>query len=175
MLMLWFLTLLAMATPLHAQVDCRFSRVAEAPQALSVEGATEVIQIVKLVEQPDSPVVVTAVDLRGVTLNASPSQYTMDGTIVVEVMNISDLPISRVEIGRAAGWRDGFSSARWSFATTLGPGSRDVFTLSGRSGGGTAQPGELTVLLGIDAAFFEKCRYQPSVTAASLMRAQQRP
>jgi len=29
MLMLWFLTFLAMATPLQAQVDCRFSRSQE--------------------------------------------------------------------------------------------------------------------------------------------------
>jgi hypothetical protein len=130
-----------------------------------------VVQAVKVVDQPDSPLAITSLDLRAVALDASPWQYMMEGMIVIEVMNVSDVPVSRVELGRAAGWRDGFTSSRWSFGGVLGMGERRTFTLTVRSRGGTAFPDALTVAVGIDAAWIGECRYEPAVTVASVMRA----
>lgn len=158
------------AAPLQPQERCQFSLITEKP-SIRAEGPDDVMRLIKVLEQPDSPVVLTSLDVRRPSLLTSPSQYTMAGMISVEVMNISDASISRVEIGRVAGWTDGHSSGRWSFGTTLNPGAREVFSFSGRSGGATAHPGDLTVLLGVDAAFFGDCRYEPSVTPAGVMRA----
>jgi hypothetical protein len=130
-----------------------------------------VVRLVKVVDQPDSPVVVTALDLGALSLNASSAQHTMGGTIQIEVMNVSDVPITRVELGRAAGWRDGFSSVRASFGGVLGPRERRTYSLSGRSRGATGMPGELIVAVGIDTVWIGDCRYEPAVTPASVLRA----
>ena len=164
------LTLFAVASPVQGQEQCRFSVGAERPQATS-RGPDEMVRVIKVVDQPDSPLAITTLDLSGLALRASLSQYTLEGTINVELMNISDTPVSRVELSRAAGWRDGFSSARYSFGGVLAPGERRVYTLSGRSRGGTGFPGELTVVVGIEAAWIDDCRHEPAVTVASVMRA----
>ena len=170
---IWLMTFVTLATPLQAQERCEFSLVGERPKAEMTAGANgdQLVRAIKVVDQPDSPLAITSLDLRGLTLNASLSQYTMEGTISVEVMNISDVPVLRVEFGRAAGWRDGSASGRWSFDTHLRPGERSVYSFSGRSGGGTALPAELTVVVGVDAVSIGNCRHEPSVTAASALRA----
>lgn len=173
MLIVFLLTFLTIATPPQAQEPCKFSLIAARPQATS-RGPEDVVQAVKVVDQPDSPLAITSLDLRAVTLDASPWQYTMEGMMLIEVMNVSDVAISRVELGRAAGWRDGYGSNRWSFGSVLGTGERRTFTLTVRSRGGTAFPDELTVAVGIDAAWIEECRYEPVVTAASVIRALRR-
>jgi hypothetical protein len=157
---------LALATPLQAQEPCKFSLVSDRPIPITAQGEAVVVQAVKVVDQPDSPLAITSLDLRGLTLNASSSHYTMEGAISVEVINISDMPVARIEFGRAAGWRDGYSSGKWSFGSQLGPGERRVFTFNGRTRGGTGQPDQLMVLVGMDVIFFGQCRYEPAVTAS---------
>ena len=158
------------AVPVQAQERCTFELVAPRPQATST-GPEDVVRAIKVVDQPGSPVAIAALDLSELVLHASRSQYAMEGTIYVEVVNISEVPITRVELGRAAGWQDGFSSGRTSFGGVLGPGERRKYGLSGRSGGATGVTGELTVAVGIDAAWIGDCRYEPAATPGSVLRA----
>ena len=167
---MFVLACLVGALSVQAQERCTFNLVAPRPQATS-KGPEDVVTAIKVVDQPGSPVAIAALDLSELVLHASPSQYTLEGTIFVEVVNISDVPITRVELARAAGWQDGFSSGRTSFGGVLNPGEQRKFGLSGRSAGATRVTGEVTVAVGIDAAWIGDCRYEPAATPASVLRA----
>jgi hypothetical protein len=166
------LTLLALATPLQAQDRCKFSVIAERPTSIDLRGSVEVLRAFRIVDQPDLPLAIISLDVSRVTLGTATGKSTMSGPISVELMNISDVPVTRVEIGQAAGWRDSSISGRWSFGTRLAPGERRSFTLSVRSG--RSLPDDLTTLIGVDAVLLEQCRYEPSLTPASAVWAQRR-
>lgn len=59
----------------------------------TIHGADEIVQRVRLLAQPGSPIVITALDVTDTKLAVGPGSYERTGGFTIEVMNVSARPV----------------------------------------------------------------------------------
>ena len=152
---------LAQATAQPASA-CEFS-ITEAAPDVAVRGPEDIVSRLRFITQPGSPVVVTAIDFGKSTLSASETSYQSAIHYSVEVMNVSDRPVSDVRVTVQTRWLNGMggggSGTRPS--TSFGPGERIVLTAGSRGGGGGPKPSALMVDVWIESLKVGGCAFRP--------------
>src|SRR5687768_14410860 len=78
-----------------AAPPCNFIRSGNAPPVTPI-GANDLVQRVRMSAQPDSPVAITLLDFSETNLVVGSGSYQKAGRFTLEVLNVSDRPVSRV-------------------------------------------------------------------------------
>lgn len=154
------------ATPPDA---CEFAIVHQVPGTAALEGPEEIVTRVRLLRQPDSPIVIAAADFTKMRLDVAPGRYNWEGPHNIEILNVSDRPVHDIHFGafiRWAGTAEGSNHGigMWWYAQALAPGQH--VTVARRGGGetGTSPRGDdVTVDVGVRSARIGQCQLRPSL------------
>jgi hypothetical protein len=143
---------------------CQFSLSADsiAPQILAAES---IGVHVRLLAQPDSPVAVIGADLRHLTVTVGGSGFESHGTgpSTIEIRNISDRLLTRVDVAVRIRTNEGFVGNVVTTRLPIEPGGTARLELPrGGSGSGTALNDVAELLVFVDSVETSGCRYKPS-------------
>jgi len=162
--MIAILPVAALASLVLQDRPCEFKTAAAPVAATTITGPSEVTDRVRVIVQPDSPVVIAAADLTGTSLNVGPASFLWQGPYVVELVNTSNQVVTDVKVAifvRAAPSGGGVGSGLTA-AGPIEPGQR--VKLSGKSGRGSGGAGAagVTMDLFIESVRVGACEYRPS-------------
>jgi len=151
--------------------DCGFT---VQPHNVSVTptGPADLTSRARIVPQPDSPIVITRVDFTGSTLDVSPGYFRWQPAYSLELLNVSDRPISTAQtfVYVRSSTLSGVGNG-WKLERTLAPGARAEIKATGGAGRGGFKGDDVFVDIVIESVTFEGCVYRPSqalrTTAAS--------
>ena len=130
----------------------------------TVKGPNDIVPLVYVVEQPDSPLEVVSVDLEGMWLSVSNEQHTEHHCAKYTIRNRSDRTVQRFEImldlSTIGGAGGGFGA---SSSSPLPSGQ--VVEVKSCNGGGheSAKDNYIRLLVYVDKVDFEDCHYKPSL------------
>jgi len=149
--------------PQHSSNSCGFAVQGE-PAQPTVKGPDDIVPLVYVVEQPDSPIEVVSVDLTGMWLSVSHEQHTEQDCAKYRIRNRSDRTVQEFEImlmlstiaGAGGGSGTGSSSH-------LSPGQAVEVESCGVRGNGSAKDDYVRLLVYVDKIDFEDCHYKPSL------------
>lgn len=157
---------LAQAPQPRAEADaCKFD-VSESTTKAVITGPDEIVKIVQVAEQPDSPAEILSVDFAGTLLSVREdvipghAQYTWRPKCVVKVRNRSNRFVSRVGISFLGSLMGAGGAGR---LVSLAPGGEAEFRACGFGGNGTVPIRPPRILLAVDWTEFETCDYHPSI------------
>jgi len=108
---------------------------------------------------------ITAIDLRKMVLIVGESgfQFYATGPLPIDVGNVSDRPLTRVDIVVQVRMNDGSAGTVGTIRLPIQPGSSAHMDLQIGSGAGTfASKSTVEVVVFIDAAEMSGCRYKPA-------------
>ena len=157
--------LLAVIFASSTLAPCSFAITHPAPTSVPVRGDEVFTSRLRIIHQPDSPVVVTAVDFHDSELDVSPVSYLWKRrNITLELMNISDQTITNIRTWVRVNWASGGGGGHGNrLREPLAPGARAVLEIRGGSGRGTVpESSDLTVDVVIDSMNIGTCLFQPS-------------
>jgi hypothetical protein len=141
---------------------CRFTVQGE-PNHTSVAGPEDILPLVYVVEQPDSPIEIDSVDLQGMWLSVSGDQHTERNCEKYRVRNRSDRIIERFDVELLVGGTGGAGGAGTVSSSALAPGQTVEIMGCGGSGHGGAPGNHVRVLVSVHSVDFEGCNYRPSL------------
>jgi len=142
--------------------SCGFTVQGE-PTHPIVTGPEDILPLVYVVEQPDSPIEVVSVDLSGMWVSVANEHHTERDCATYKVRNRSDRPVRAfyVELNVAA-WT-GAAGSGASSTSPLAPGQIVEIKSCGGSGGGGAPGNHVRLLVSVQSVDFEDCFYRPSM------------
>ena len=154
------------ATPPDA---CEFAIVHQVPGAAALRGPEEIVTRVRLLRQPDSPIVITAADFTGMRLDVASGRYNWEGPHSMEILNVSDRPVHDIHFGafiRWAGTSGGSDHGigMWRYQQALAPGQHVTVARKGGGETGTSPRGDdVTVDLSVTSVTIGQCQFRPSL------------
>jgi len=146
----------------HDNNACKFS-VQGDPVHATVTGPEDIMPLVYVVEQPDSPVEIVSVDLEGMWLSVSGEQHSERDCAKYTVHNRSDRVIQRFETMLRVGGTGGAGEAGAISASPLAPGQTTEIKACNGGGNGGAPGNHVRVLIYVYSVDFGDCFYRPSV------------
>jgi hypothetical protein len=146
----------------HDNDACKFS-VQGNPVHATVTGPEDIVPLVSVIEQPDSPVEIVSVDLEGMWLSVSGEQHTERACAQYKVHNRSDQSIQRVEIELRVGGTGGAGGYGAVSSSALAPGQTVEIKGCGGGGHGGAPGNHVRLLVSVHSVDFEGCSYRPSL------------
>jgi hypothetical protein len=147
----------------HASESCDFAVQGESAHA-TVTGPDDILPLVYVVEQPDSPIELVSVDLTGMWLSVSNEQHTEQDCAKYKIRNRSDRTIQKSEIMlmlSTTGGAGGGSGALTS--SPLSPGQTIEVESCGVRGHGSATDNYVRLLVYVRSVDFGDCLYKPSL------------
>jgi hypothetical protein len=151
----------------HSNDACMFSVLGE-PAHATITGPNEILPLVYLVEQPDSPLEILSVDLVGTQLSVSSEQFTVRDCATYQVRNRSDRIIRRFTVGlRVTNNAGGAIGAEAHNASPLAPGQTAETKTCGGGGHGGAPAGYLRLIVSVESVDLGDCLYRPSLRIPS--------
>jgi hypothetical protein len=155
---------LGMARPRqHASESCGFTVQGE-PGHPTVTGPDDIVPLVYVVEQPDSPVEVVSVDLAGMWLSVSHEQHTERDCAKYRIRNRSDRTVQDFEIMLMLSTTAGAGGGSGTGHSSPLPAGQAVDVEScGIRGNGSAKDDYVRLLVYVDKVDFEDCHYKPSL------------
>jgi hypothetical protein len=163
-------SLLALGVPTATQQpedrdSCRFT-VSESTTKPSITGPEDVVAMARVIEQPDSPVEVLAIDFKDSFVSVANERFTEQLRCTAKIRNRSDrvirgydIMVYAASVGGAAG--TGFTG-RPSRRENLAPGQELEIQGCGGSGSGGARDNLVRILVFVNAIDLEGCSYFPS-------------
>ena len=149
--------------PQHSSNSCGFAVQGE-PAQPTVKGPDDIVPLVYVVEQPDSPIEVVSVDLTGTWLSVSREQHTEQYCAKYRIRNRSDRTIQEFEmmlmLSTIAGAGGGSGTVS---SSPLSPGQAVDVESCGVRGNGSAKVDYVRLLVYVDKVDFEDCHYKPSL------------
>jgi hypothetical protein len=149
--------------PQQSSNSCGFAVQGE-PAQPTVQGPDDIVPLVYVVEQPDSPIDVVSVDLTGMWLSVSREQHAEQDCAKYRIRNRSDRTVQKFEvmlmlstIAGAGGGSDTISPS------PLAPGQAVDVESCGVRGNGSAKDDYVRLLVYVDKVDFEDCHYKPSL------------
>jgi len=130
---------------------------AERPQ---ISGPPDLLPLVYVVDQPDSPLEITSINLDGSWLSVSGDRYTEKTCVKYQVRNRSDRVIQHVEV--SLGY-NGLSGAGAFKSVAISPGQTAELIACGIGGSGDARRNPIKILISVEAIAFDDCAFRPSV------------
>ena len=147
----------------HSSNSCGFAVQGEAAQP-TVKGPDDIVPLVHVVEQPDSPIEVVSVDLQGMWLSVSNERHTEQDCTKYKIRNRSDRTVQKFEImlrlstsGGAGGGAGTLSSS------SVAPGQSVEIESCGGHGSGSAKYNYVRLLAYVDSVDLGDCLYKPSL------------
>lgn len=171
LLSLAFASLIHTATQTATPPDaCEFAIVHQVPGAAALRGPEEIVTRVRLLRQPDSPIVIASADFTEMRLDVAPGRYNWEGPHTIEILNVSDRPVHDIHFGafiRWAGTSGGsdHGTGMWRYQQALAPGQRVTVARKGGGEIGTSPRGDdVTVDVGVTSVRIGQCQLRPSLT-----------
>ena len=146
-----------------ADASCGFVLQGE-PTQTTVKGPDDLVPLVYVVEQPDSPLEVVSVDLEGMWLSISNEQHTERDCAKYTIRNRSNRPVQwfsvmlRLSTSGGAGGGVGTPSS-----APLAAGQTAEINSCGVTGNGSAKNNYLRLLVYVESVDFGDCYYKPSI------------
>jgi hypothetical protein len=141
---------------------CKFTVQGDPVQA-TVTGPEDIVKLVHVVEQPDSPVEIVSVDLEGMLLSVSGEQHAERDCAQYKVRNRSDRTIKQFDVELMVGGTGGAGGARVNSSSPLAPGETVEIKACGGGGHGGAPGNHVRVLVSVYFVDFGGCFYRPSL------------
>jgi hypothetical protein len=146
----------------RASESCGF-RVQGEPAHPTVTGPDDILPLVYVVEQPDSPIEVVSVDLSGMWLSVANEQHTEQDCASYKVRNRSDRPVQTFDVRLQVGVLKGGVGFGTHPSSPLAPG-QTIEIESCRGGGRGGAPGnQVRLLVSVQSVDFGDCFYRPSM------------
>lgn len=141
--------------------SCGFN-LSEKGEAPSVKGPAELVSLLYVVEQPDSPIEIKAIDLTGSQFSVSNGQYSWSPCTAYQVQNRSDRTVYRFEITQTLNSPEGggFGAKGKSPLAAGEVGEVKICGGSGHGGTPTDRPRLFVLVSHVD---FDGCEYRPSL------------
>lgn len=150
----------------YASESCGFAVQGE-PVQPTVQGPDDIVPLVYVVEQPDSPIEVVSVDLTGMWLSVANEQTTIRNCAKYQIRNRSDRTVQKSEIrlmlSTADGAGGGSGVAGVLTSSSLAPGQTVEINSCNGGGRGSATDNYVRLLIYVDKVDFEDCHYKPSL------------
>src|SRR5215472_14476449 len=147
--------------PRRSNEACGFT-VQGQPAQPEISGPENIVPLVYVVEQPDSPIEVVSVDLNGMSLSVANEQHIERDCAKLRIRNRSDRPVRGFEIGlniASAGGAAGFGAIS---SSPLASGETVEVASCGGGGRGGAPGNYVRLLVAARSVDFGECLYQPS-------------
>jgi hypothetical protein len=142
--------------------ECGFSIRAK-PGEVAVTGPDDIVPLVHVVNQPDSPIDILAVDLEGTWLSVSNNEYTDKTCAKYRIRNRSDQPIASFVIELDVRDRSGGTGSGARSSSVVAPGQTADVTSCGGNGHGGALGNRVRILIYVHSIDFGDCLYRPSL------------
>jgi len=125
-----------------------------------VSGPPELVPLVYVVDQPDSPIEIQSVNLDGSWLSVSGDRFTERTCVRYGVRNRSDRAIqhARVELGY-----NGLSGAGTSNSAPISAGQTAELVACAVGGSGDARTNPMKILISVGPITIDDCAFRPSV------------
>jgi hypothetical protein len=146
----------------HDSNACGFT-VQDEPIQPTVTGPDDIVPLVYVVEQPDSPVEIVSVDLQGMWLSVSNEQHTEQNCAKYKVRNRSDRAIQRFDIELLVQGVGGGGGYGVQSSSPLAPGQTVEFKSCGGGGHGGAPGNHVRLLVSVRSVDFGDCLYRVSL------------
>ena len=141
---------------------CKFN-VRGDPVHATVTGPEDIVPLVHVVEQPDSPVEIVSVNLEGMWLSVSGEQHAERDCAQYKVRNRSDRTIEHFNVECMVGGTGGAGGAGANSSSPLAPGQSVKIKACGGGGHGGAPGNHVRVLVSVHSVDFGGCFYRPSL------------
>jgi hypothetical protein len=141
------------------------------PIQTTVKGPDDIVPLVYVVEQPDSPLEVVSVDLEGMWLSISDEQHTEKECAKYTIRNRSNRPVRgflvalRLSTSGGAGGGVGTPSS-----SPLASGQTVDVNSCGVTGSGSAKNNYVRLLVYVESVDFGNCYYKPSIRVPHSLR-----
>ena len=143
--------------------ECKFTVQGE-PAHVTVTGPDDLVPLVYVVNQPDSPLEILSIDLEGMWLSVSGERYIVRECSKYQVRNRSDRVIERFWVSLGIN-NPGGGGARTEKA--LSPGQTTEVKGCNTGGDGPAPQNRVKLIASVDSVNLGGCHYQPSLRIPS--------
>jgi hypothetical protein len=137
---------------------CRFTVQGSAEQP-QISGSPDMVPLVYVIDQPDSPVEIASINLDGSWLSVSGERYTERTRVKYQVRNRSDRVVEHVEV--LLGY-NGVSGTGAFNSAPISPG-RTAELIASTGGTGDARTNPMKILISVGPIAFDDCAFRPSV------------
>ena len=146
----------------HDRDACGFTVQGESRRA-TVAGPDDIVPLVYVVEQPDSPIEIVSVDLQGMWLSVSNDQHTEQHCAKYRIHNRSDRVIQQFDLElMVSGISGGVGSGAHS-SSPLTPDQTVEIKACGGGGHGGAPGNHARLLVSVRSVDFGNCLYRASL------------
>ena len=132
------------------------------PARATIKGPDDIVPLVYVVEQPDSPIEITAVDLTGMSLYVANNEFTIKSCEKYTVRNRSDRIVEDVLVQLAINHVPGGHLMGRVLKSPLTPGQSTEMAFCNGGGRGGARDNRVRVLVSVSEVRFSGCVYSPS-------------
>lgn len=160
-----FLLMASFGIPQKQQHDsdtCGFTVQGE-PTRPTVAGPDDIVPLVYVVEQPDSPIEILSVDLQGMWLSVSNGQHSEKDCANYRVRNRSDGVVQAFNIELLVQTVGGGAGSAARNSSALAPGQTVEIKSCGGGGRGGAPGNHMKLLVSVNSVDFGDCLYRPSL------------
>jgi hypothetical protein len=162
-LLLLMVTFGAARQPQYGSESCGFAMQGE-PVQPTVQGPDDIVSLVYVVEQPDSPIEVVSVDLTGTWLSVANEQATVRDCAKYQIRNRSDRTVQKSEIRLMLSTSGGAGSSFGALnSSALAPGQTVEVKFCNDGTHGSAKDNYVRLLVYVHSADLGECFYRPSV------------
>ena len=128
-----------------------------------ITGPPDLVPLIYVLDQPDSPIEIQSVNLDGSWLSVSSDHYTHRTCVHYQVRNHSDRAVQHVVLMLAYNGR-GAAGASNSATISAGQTAELVACPIGGSGGsGSTATNSMKILISVEGVAIEDCAFRPSV------------
>lgn len=127
-----------------------------------ITGPPDLVPLVYVLDQPDSPIEIQSINLDGSWLSVSGDRYAERTCVHYQVRNRSDRAIQHVELLLAYNGRGGAGASN-SASISAGQRAEIVACGIGGSGDGDARGNQIKILISVGAITIDDCAFRPSV------------
>ena len=138
--------------------SCQFT-IQGTPAQPQISGPPDLVPLVYVIEQPDSPIEIISINLDGSWLSVSGDRYTERTRVKYQVRNRADRVIQRGEVLLGYG---GISGTGAINAASILPG-QTAELIASTGGTGDVRSNPMKILISVDAIAFDDCAFRPSV------------
>ena len=151
--------------------SCRFVLAGDLSHP-TVKGPNDIVPLVYVVDQPDSPLEVVSVDLEGMWLSISNEQHTEQVCAKYTIRNRSNRTVQKFSVTLQLSTSGGAGGgAGTTSSSLLAPGQTvDITNSCGVKGNGSAKNNYVRLLVYVDSVDLGDCFYKPSLRVPRSLR-----
>jgi hypothetical protein len=142
--------------------SCGFGVQGEATHP-TVTGPDDILPLVYVVEQPDSPIEIVSVDLTGMWLSVGNEQHSERDCATYKVRNRSDRPVQSFNVEFLVSALSGGGGFGTHPPSSVAPGQLVEIKSCGSGGRGGAPGNHVRLIISVQSVDFGDCFYRPSV------------